>query len=127
MSEDEPEYRVGKGKPPLDTRFRKGQSGNPAGARLHRRRDGRLVALIAAALGGKAPGHRRRTQRQAIIEGLVEQAARGDLRATKLLFDLVLRTELAAPPADPGEEDPRAFLIRELDRLAAAQEGEAGE
>jgi hypothetical protein len=64
------------------------------------------------------------TLRQAIIQGLVEKSAGGDLRATKLLFDLVLKTELAAPPPDPGEEDPRAFLLRELDRLAATQSKE---
>jgi hypothetical protein len=31
MSDGERDYQVGPGKPPLHTRFRKGQSGNPRG------------------------------------------------------------------------------------------------
>ena len=31
MAEDEHDYKVGPGRPPLRTRFRKGQSGNPGG------------------------------------------------------------------------------------------------
>ena len=39
----------------------------------------------------------------------------------------MLKTELAAPPPGIGEDDPRAFLLRELTRLAAAPAtGEAG-
>ena len=123
MSEDPPHYRVGYRQPPLHSRFKKGQSGNPEGARLHRRRDVRLAALLEAALDAKVGGRPRRTltRRQAIVAGLVEKSAAGDLRATKLLLDLVRKTELAAPPPGDGEEDPRVFLIRELDRLAAAQ------
>jgi hypothetical protein len=126
MNEDEPEYRVGYKKPPLHSRFRKGQSGNPTGGRRHRPHDGRLVALLAAALDAKMPGgpRRRVTTRQAIVKGLVEKSAKGDLRATKLLLDLVLKTELAAPPPAPDDDDPRAFLLRELARLAAAQAAE---
>ena len=33
MAEDEHDYKVGPGRPPLRTRFRKGQSGNPGGRR----------------------------------------------------------------------------------------------
>ena len=66
------------------------------------------------------------TRRQAIITGLVDRWAKGDLRAVKLLFDLVLKTELAAPPPSDGEEDPRDFLLRELARLAATEAAEEG-
>ena len=38
-------YQVGPGRPPLDTRFKKGQSGNPGG-----RSTKSLPALLAAAL-----------------------------------------------------------------------------
>jgi hypothetical protein len=31
MSDTESDYKVGPGKPPLHTRFKKGQSGNPRG------------------------------------------------------------------------------------------------
>ena len=33
MSEDKRDYEVGRGKPPVHTRFKKGQSGNPRGPR----------------------------------------------------------------------------------------------
>jgi hypothetical protein len=32
MADDQNDYKVGPGRPPLHTRFRKGQSGNPGGA-----------------------------------------------------------------------------------------------
>jgi hypothetical protein len=34
MSDGERDYQVGPGKPPLHTRFRKGQSGNPRGSNV---------------------------------------------------------------------------------------------
>jgi hypothetical protein len=107
----------------MHSRFQKGQSGNPEGGRLHRRHDGPLAALLEAALDARmaARSRRPRTRRQAIVVGLVEKSTAGDLGAVKLLLDLVLRAELAAPPPGIGEDDPRAFLLRELTRLAAAQ------
>ena len=33
MSENKRDYEVGRGKPPVHTRFKKGQSGNPRGPR----------------------------------------------------------------------------------------------
>jgi hypothetical protein len=33
MADDQNDYKVGPGRPPLHTRFRKGQSGNPGGRR----------------------------------------------------------------------------------------------
>ena len=60
------EYRVGRGRPPLHTRFKKGQSGNPRGRRKN------LPALLVAALnepvvvttGGES---RRITKREAVV------------------------------------------------------------
>jgi hypothetical protein len=48
MADDQHDYKVGPGRPPLHTRFRKGQSGNPGGRskkQLHQ-----LHALLADAL-----------------------------------------------------------------------------
>ena len=45
MPDDEHDYKVGPGRPPLHTRFRKGQSGNPGG-----RSQKKLHALLADAL-----------------------------------------------------------------------------
>ena len=67
MDEAEGEYKVGRGKPPLHTRFKKGQSGNPRGPR---RKD--LPALLVAALEEPVfvtvEGQRRKiTKREAVI------------------------------------------------------------
>ncbi len=102
---EEGEYRVGRGKPPLHTRFRKGRSGNPAGPR---RKD--LPALLLAALNETVTvdkdGRRRRiSKREAIVEGLVDKSAGADLSATKLLIDLLKDIEKKlAPPPDRGLE-----------------------
>ena len=45
MSETKRDYAVGRGKPPVHTRFKKGQSGNPRGPRPKH-----LPALLVEAL-----------------------------------------------------------------------------
>ena len=103
-----PGYAVGYGKPPLHTRFRKGRSGNPLG-RPKRATD--LASLLTRALDRRVTSDDRDagTQREAIIAALVEKSAAGDLRATKLLFELMRQIGPAAPA--PGsiapEDDPR--------------------
>ena len=67
MPDDEHDYKVGPGRPPLHTRFRKGQSGNPGG-----RSKKKLHALLADALNEPAfvtiDGERRKiTKREAEI------------------------------------------------------------
>ena len=48
MSEDKRDFEVGRGKPPVHTRFKKGQSGNPRGPRPKN-----LPALLVDALNEK--------------------------------------------------------------------------
>ena len=89
MAQEQGEYRVGRGKPPLHTRFRKGRSGNPKGPR---KKD--LPALLLAALNEPVTvdkdGRRRRiSKREAIVAGLVDKSADADLRATKMLIDML--------------------------------------
>ncbi len=121
-----PGYAVGYGKPPLHTRFRKGRSGNPLG-RPKRATD--LASLLTRALDRRVTSDDRDagTQREAIIAALVEKSAAGDLRATKLLFELMRQIGPAAPA--PGsiapEDDPREILLRRLARLARDR-GEPG-
>src|SRR3954452_7259180 len=103
-------YEVGYGKPPVHTRFRKGQSGNPAG-RPRRRTD--LASLLTRALDRPAISDERNggTQREAIIAALVEKSASGDLRATKLVLDLMRQVSPAAPSPGLPEDDPREKLL----------------
>ena len=128
MIEDPPDYPVGYKRPPLHTRFKKEQSGNPEGARRHRRHDKRLVALLEEALNARMAGRPRRpvTRREAIVASLVEKSTGGDLRALKLLLDLVPKAEFAYRP-EPSEEEAmsaREKLIAALARAAAEQAAE---
>ena len=87
-------YRVGPGFPPREHQFKKGQSGNPAGARNRPPSIAPdLKILLQAALSKKvtlAIGDKERllTKAAAGIEQLVEQFARGDRYARRDLFDL---------------------------------------
>ena len=100
------EYRVGRGKPPLHTRFRKGQSGNPRGPRSKN-----LPALLVAALDEPVvvttEGETRRiTKREAVVAQLVDKSAGADLRATKMLIDVLQDIEKRAGAAPPPEVSP---------------------
>ena len=100
------EYRVGRGKPPLHTRFKKGQSGNLRGPRPKN-----LPALLVAALDQPvmvtANGERRRiTKREAVVAQLVDKSAGADLRATKMLLDILQDIEKRAGAASPPEKSP---------------------
>ena len=112
MADDEHDYKVGPGSPPLNTLFKKGQSGNPGG-----RRKKPLPALLADALNETVyvtiDGERRQiTKREAIVHQLVNKSTTADLRATKMLFDMMKDAEqkagIAPPPPEPrqlGEAD----------------------
>jgi hypothetical protein len=76
MDDQTRDYAVGSGKPPVETRFQKGQSGNPEGRPRGR---GSLVALLGDALshrsGMRNPDGSYKTQAEAIFAGLVGVAA----------------------------------------------------
>ena len=88
----EKEYAVGYGKPPKNTRFRKGQSGNPRGRPKGARG---LKADLRAELSEKVKvtehGRTRHlTKQQVIVKTLAAKAIRGDTRAISKLIDLTL-------------------------------------
>ena len=106
MADDDKDYKVGPGRPPLHTRFRKGESGNPGG-----RRKKQLPALLADALNETVfvtiDGERREiTKREAIVHQLVNKSTTADLRATKMLFDMMKDAEQKAGAAAPPPEPP---------------------
>jgi hypothetical protein len=92
---------VGYGKPPRHTRFKKGQSGNPRGRPKGSKN---LPTLLTEALNEPVVvaenGRRRKiTMRQAIIKQLVKRSATADLRAMKILLDMVRDLERQTEPA----------------------------
>ena len=103
MSETKREYAANYRKPPLHTRFKKGQSGNPRGRPVKN-----LAGLLAAALNEKVTvtenGKRRKiTKREAVIAQLVNKSASAELRATKMLIDMMKDVERKAGEVDPPE------------------------
>jgi hypothetical protein len=99
-TDDERDYPVGYGKPPRHTRFKKGRSGNPKG------RPGgakNLSTVLGEALNERVVvaengGRRKISKRDAVIKQLVNQAAKGDWRAAKLLFDILQEIERRTHP-----------------------------
>src|SRR5215471_1340315 len=113
------EYRVGRGRPPLHTRFKKGRSGNPRGPRKN------LPALLVAALnepvvvtrGGESHWN---TKREAVVAQLVDKSAGADLRATKMLIDMLKDIEKQAGTAPAPEKSPFTAADEEVvDNLLA--------
>ena len=119
QSDDRPEP-IGYGCPPVATRFRPGQSGNPRGRPKGARN---LNTIIASALGERIAvnenGKRKRISKmEAVIKQLVNRAASGEVRATQLLLALVQAQEAqsaSAPEADKFSKDD-AFVMAELSR-----------
>ncbi len=84
------DYEVGYGRPPTDTRFKPGQSGNPKG---RPRQQKTIAALLQQALSKKVRIQENGVTKslpaeQVALMQLANKAAKGDLRALKLLFEL---------------------------------------
>jgi hypothetical protein len=120
---DEKTYAVGYDRPPRAHCFQAGQSGNPRG-----RPKGQLNfdTLLEAALRQKVTIKEQGTPRtmpkiQVIVTQLVNRAAGGDPRATKLLFDLKQRLEAKRAVAPPPAEAPPAQKAFTIDEKAWAR------
>lgn len=84
------EYEVGYGKPPKDTRFKKGQSGNPKG---RPKRSRNLTTLIREELERKVVltengKQYKMTKAEAMTKRLVAQALSGNMSAMKTLIGM---------------------------------------
>jgi hypothetical protein len=87
---DEP-YEVGFGKPPKQTQFQKGRSGNPKGRPKGSKN---IFALIRKILDAKviakgSGGSRSMTMQEAMIRQLFNKAANGDLKAIQHVIQLM--------------------------------------
>jgi hypothetical protein len=111
--------RVGYCAPPITSRFRPGQSGNPRGRPRGTRN---LSTVVASALGERVAitenGRRRRiTKLEAAIKQLVNRAAAGEARATALLIQLAQANEAKASlPHAERVDEADAIVMAELQR-----------
>lgn len=129
-----PVYRVGKGKPPLETRFKKGVSGNPTGGR---KRPLNLWEVIEGILANRTCAIMIDNKRQvvpigeALIMRVVNDAMQGKPAAVKLLVNLWMGASgRAAPPDDDGlsHDDEAVLEALRMSRVGSdAAAGMAGE
>ena len=113
------DYPVGYSRPPRQTRFRKGQSGNPMGRPKGVKN---LATLIGQVL--KEPvvvsenGRRKKiTKREAMLKQLVNRAAAGEHRAIQLLLGEIRLIEARREASAPTDE----ARFDEADRLVLQQ------
>ena len=95
------DYEVGYRQPPRETRFQKGQSGNPRGRPCGAKNLKMLLneALNETIIVTENGGRRRVSKREAIITQLVNRSATADFRAIKILLDLLRNIEAQSEPA----------------------------
>jgi hypothetical protein len=124
------DYEVGYGKPPIASRFKKGNTANTRG-RPPKAKD--LAAMLKRALDAPAVvvenGARRKvTKREIVIAQLVDKCAGADLRATKILLDMLHKLErgTAATPAETAASSSGDGTLEQLRaklaRLAVVQQ-----
>ena len=94
-SDEKRDYAVGYGKPPRHTRFEKGRSGNPKGRPSGSKNMSTLFteALNETVIIAENGERRKISKRQAIVKQIVNKAAKGDWRCTKLLLELPQEAE----------------------------------
>jgi hypothetical protein len=83
------DYKVGRGKPPRHTRFKKGQSGNPNGRPRGSRNLGSLIKQeLREPITVNENGHQKQlTKREAMVKRLVNSALAGDRKFLPYLVE----------------------------------------
>lgn len=110
-------------RPPIASRWKKGQSGNPSGRKrgtLNLRTD--LIAELEEVIQINEGGSSRRiTKQRALLKSLAARGIQGDARAANLLLGLIARLlepdEQSAIPDELGPEDKAildAYLAKHL-------------
>jgi hypothetical protein len=100
---NDPDYKVGRGKPPIHSRFKPGDRANPRG---RPRGSPNLATALRRAAREKVTitqGGRRKTvtKIEAAAKQLLTQAAGGDARAIQLAIELLDRLERRETPSTP--------------------------
>ena len=90
---DDGDYKVGYGKPPNSARWKKGQSGNPKGRPkglrgLRNDLDRELQTKLTITIKGEEVTG---TTQQLMLRTLAQRASHGDVRASRILLDLILQ------------------------------------
>ncbi len=113
------DYEVGYGKPPVATRFKPGQSGNPKGARRKVPPNNLAEAVQAALLKRQTvmiDGKRKRMSRLEIVaESITLGAAKGDLGTLRELIKIQqFQTKLDRQFPQQSDEEPEIIVTLQL-------------
>jgi hypothetical protein len=97
------DYEVGFGKPPQHTQFQKGHSGNPKGRARGSRNASTLLdeALSERVIVAENGRRRKVTKLEVVLTQLVNKAAQGEHRATRLLLEWTERLQLTDRTGQP--------------------------
>ncbi|MBN8980088.1 MAG: hypothetical protein J0I29_02260, partial [Rhizobiales bacterium] len=100
------DYKVGRGRPPVETRWKRGQSGNPSGRPKGSKN---LQTILNEALDEKVTvkerGQEKKiTVREVIARALLGRAAKGDMRA--IMTTIQLDGEISQSPPTSYEMPP---------------------
>jgi Family of unknown function (DUF5681) len=102
MTEKKRDYEVGHCKPPVGTRFKKGQSGNPGGRAKKTPPPPLLVRKFDEQVVVATNGRRQKTtRREVVIVQLVAQPAGADLSVTKMLTEMLKDIDKKAALSTP--------------------------
>ncbi len=128
----QPDYAVGYGRPPKETRFQPGKSGNPTGRRTGSRSVGAILddvfrQMIEVTENGKT---RRVPAVEAMMRRLRNDALRGDPKAIRLSIELIRRRsdthESAVPLKEMLAED-REILAKYVPKTGPAKKEDGGD
>jgi hypothetical protein len=118
------DHEVGFRQPPLHSRFKPGQSGNPSGKRKPRATLSQLLDKILAERvpvkeGGKA---KRMAKEEVFLRQMVTRAIGGDRQFGRLLLGYLERRQDSAPTGTASATD--EFLMSELVSLLGGEKSE---
>ncbi|WP_408014341.1 DUF5681 domain-containing protein [Rhizorhabdus dicambivorans] len=118
------QYKVGRGKPPVHTRWKKGQSGNPAGRKSGTRNSTTIaLEIFGEVLTVQTPAGPKRMNTVALAYyKLRELVAKGDLKAIAAVVAIWQRVvpdpapdvDVSEPPLSANEEAMLSSLLAQL-------------
>jgi hypothetical protein len=115
MAGTKKDYEVGYGKPPVHTRFRKGQSGNPSGKPKKVLSEDEILlrdlsSKVPVTEGGK---QRHMSKLEVVLKQQVKLAMKGDPKAVRIIIDAYRRAmQNQARINDDQSEQPMIVTLR---------------
>lgn len=126
-------YKVGYGKPPRDTRFQPGQSGNPKGRQKGTKSFKAAVgAILNETIKVQTPqGAKRITKLEALVHTSLNSALKGDAKAADQVFRIAREVGLVDEVAEAFDKLTMQQLVEEdkaiLERFGRRKRGCGGE